>query len=66
MTAFAWTDVTVALPDEETPVLIELNGDDSWMGFREGGVWRYPDAMPITKERVTGWAPMPAARGVAA
>jgi hypothetical protein len=62
----AWTPVSERLPDDETLVLIALNDDDVWTGFRDAGIWRYPDAMPIAEERVTHWSPMPAGPGAAA
>lgn len=55
-----WTDVAAALPDDDTLVLVALNDDDVWPAFREGGIWRYIDAMPIAIERVTHWMHMPA------
>lgn len=61
-----WTPVTERLPDDEALVLIALNDDDVWIGFRDCGVWWYPDAMPIAHERVTHWMPMPAGPGAAA
>ena len=42
-------------------VLLALNDDDVWPGFRDGGAWRYIDGMPISVERVTHWMPMPPA-----
>ena len=61
MISLAWTDVAAALPDDDTLVLIALNDDDVWPGYRDGDVWRYVDAMPITVERVTHWMPLPPA-----
>lgn len=61
MISLTWTDVAAALPDDDTLVLIALNDDDVWPGYRDGAVWRYVDAMPITVERVTHWMPMPTA-----
>jgi len=60
VTAGTWIRVEDALPDDETLVLVALNDDDVWVGFRDGGAWRYVDAMPIFVERVTHWMPMPA------
>ncbi len=60
-----WAPVAAGLPDDDTLVLIALNDDDVWTGFRDGDVWRYADAMPITKERVTHWMHMPAHPGAA-
>jgi hypothetical protein len=57
--------VAAGLPDDDTLVLIALNDDDVWTGFRDGDIWRYADGMPITKERVTDWMRMPAHPGVA-
>jgi hypothetical protein len=54
------------LPDDDTLVLFELNDDDVWPAYRDGDIWRYVDAMPIKAERVTGWMPMPKARGAPA
>ena len=54
-----WVSVTDDLPDDDTLVLIALNDDDVWTGFRDAGIWRYVDAMPIDAERVTHWQPMP-------
>jgi len=48
-----------------TLVLIALNDDDVWTGYRDGDIWRYVDAMPITAERVTHWMPMPPHPGAA-
>lgn len=56
--ATTWTPVAEGLPDDEILVQIALNDDDVWTGFRDGDIWRYADAMPITTERVTHWAPM--------
>jgi hypothetical protein len=60
-----WTPVVAGLPDDDTLVLIALNDDDVWTGFRDGDIWRYADGMPITKERVTDWMHMPAHPGSA-
>lgn len=60
MTAAAnWTPVDQGLPDDDTLVLLALNDDDVWPGFRAGGTWHYADAMPITTERVTHWTHLP-------
>lgn len=62
MSAAEWIPVGGAeLPDDDTLVLLALNDDDVWPGYRDGDIWRYMDAMPITIERVTHWMPMPAA-----
>ena len=66
MITVTWNDAAVQLPDDDTLVLIVLNGDDTWTGYRDGDTWRYPDAMPITTERVTHWTHLPAAPGAAA
>lgn len=63
MTPFAWTDVAAKLPDDSTLVLLTLNDDDVWPGYRDGDIWRYVDAMPIIGERVTHWMHMPPAPG---
>lgn len=55
-----WIPVDQKLPDDQTLVLIALNDDDVWTGFRDAGIWRYVDAMPIDAERVTHWRSMPA------
>lgn len=55
-----WIAVSDKLPDDQTLVLIALNDDDVWTGFRDAGIWRYVDAMPIAAERVTHWRSMPA------
>src|SRR5437763_9104026 len=55
-----WKPVAERLPDDDTLVLIALNDDDVWTGFRDGEIWRYVDSMPIAAERVTHWAHMPA------
>jgi hypothetical protein len=60
MTALDWKPVDERLPDDGTLVLIALNDDDVWTGYRDGDIWRYVDAMPITKERVTHWMHLPA------
>lgn len=65
MSASTWKPVAAGLPDDDTLVLIALNDDDVWTGYRDGGIWRYVDAMPITAERVTHWMPMPAHPGAA-
>lgn len=57
--AIEWQPVTFRLPDDSLLVLIALNDDDVWTGYRDGDIWRYADAMPITSERVTHWAQMP-------
>lgn len=56
-----WIPVGDRLPDDETLVLLGLNDDDTWTGFRSGDGWRYVDAMLIAVERVTHWAHMPKA-----
>jgi hypothetical protein len=56
-----WVPVTECLPDANTLVLLALNDDDVWPGFRDGDTWRYVDAMPISVERVTHWMHMPPA-----
>jgi len=66
MSALAWTDAAAALPDDDTLVLLALNDDDVWPGYRDGETWRYVDAMPITGERVTHWMHMPAGPGATA
>lgn len=55
-----WTPVTKQLPDDGLLVVIALNDDDVWTGFRDGEIWRYADGMPVTSERVTDWMRMPA------
>lgn len=55
-----WIAPTSALPDDDALVLLALNDDDVWPGYRDGDIWRYIDAMPITTERVTHWMPLPA------
>lgn len=60
MTASNWTPVAEGLPDDDTLVLIAVNDDDVWTGYRDGDLWRYVDGMPITVERVTHWMRMPA------
>lgn len=55
-----WTPVAAGLPDDGLLVLIALNDDDTWTGFRDGDIWRYSDGMPVMAERVTDWMPMPA------
>lgn len=54
-----WIPVAQKLPDDQTLVLVALNDDDVWTGFRDAGIWRYVDAMPIDAERVTHWRLMP-------
>lgn len=60
MTTLQWNQVGTVLPDDDTLVLLALNDDDVWPGYRDGDTWRYVDAMPIRSERVTHWMPMPA------
>jgi hypothetical protein len=60
MIALDWTDAATALPDDDTLVLMAIDGE-SWPGYRDGDIWRYSDAMPITGERVTHWMHMPPA-----
>jgi hypothetical protein len=55
----AWTAVTEGLPDDELLVLIAVNDDDVWTGYRLADTWRYVDARPIENERVTHWMSMP-------
>lgn len=55
-----WIPVAEKLPDDQTLVLVALNDDNVWTGFRDAGIWRYADAMPIHAERVTHWRSMPA------
>lgn len=66
MSAVTWINVGAALPDDSTLVLLALNDDDVWPGYRDGDTWRYVDAMAITVERVTHWTHLPAAPGAAA
>lgn len=54
-----WKLAADGLPDDEILVLIALNDDDVWTGYRDGDIWRYADAMPITTERVTHWMNLP-------
>ena len=56
----AWTPVAEGMPDDELLVLIAVNDDDVWTGYRLAGTWRYVDGFPIENERVTHWMPMPA------
>jgi hypothetical protein len=60
MSAYDWKPVDERLPDDGTLVIIALNDDDVWTGYRDGDIWRYVDGMPITAERVTDWTHMPA------
>lgn len=60
MTPGEWKPVEERLPDDSTLVLIALNDDDVWTGYRDSDIWRYADAVPITKERVTHWMHLPA------
>lgn len=55
-----WIPVAEKLPDDDTLVLLALNDDEAWPGYRDGDIWRYVDAMPIENERVTHWMKMPA------
>jgi hypothetical protein len=57
--ASSWHSVGDGLPDEKLLVLVALNDDDVWPGYRDGDIWRYVDAMPITVERVTHWVHFP-------
>ena len=57
--AVSWKPAADGLPDDSLLVLISLNDDDVWTGFRDGDIWRYADGMPIAVERVTHWAHMP-------
>jgi hypothetical protein len=66
MITLAWTDAAAALPDDDTLVLLALNDNDVWPGYRDGDIWRYVDAMPIISERVMHWMLMPAVPGAAA
>lgn len=63
MSSNNWTPAAAALPDDDTLVLLALNDDDVWPGYRDGDTWRYVDAMPITGERVTHWMHLPPAPG---
>lgn len=54
-----WTPVRTKLPDDSLLVLLALNDDDVWPGYRDGDIWRYADAMPIKVERVTHWMHLP-------
>jgi len=55
-----WIAPAKALPDDDALVLLVLNDDEVWPGYRDGDIWRYIDAMPIITERVTHWMPLPA------
>lgn len=55
-----WNDTATTMPDDDTLVLLALNDDEVWPGYRDGDIWRSVDAMPITGERVTHWMQMPA------
>lgn len=61
-----WASVAERLPDDEALVLIALNDDDVWTGYRNAGTWCYPDRTPIDAERVTHWMPLPPLPGAAA
>lgn len=56
-----WTPVTVQLPDDCTLVLLAMDDEDVWPGFRDGDIWRSSDAMPIANSRVTDWMHFPPA-----
>jgi hypothetical protein len=58
--AVDWNLVASGLPDDGMLVLVALNDNDVWTGYRDGDIWRYADAMPIKVEHVTHWAHMPA------
>jgi hypothetical protein len=58
--ACSWICVGDDLPDDKLLVLVALNDDDVWPAYRDGDIWRYVDAMPITVERVTHWTRFPA------
>jgi hypothetical protein len=57
--ALEWISVADALPDDEAVVLIALNDGDVLTGYRDGGIWRCVDAMPIAPEGVTHWMHLP-------
>ena len=63
MTALAWIEVGTALPDDETSVLIVLDGEEVWIGWRAEGLWYDACAMPLSNERVTHWMHLPPAPG---
>jgi hypothetical protein len=55
-----WIASASALPDDDTLVMLALNDDDVWLGYRDGDTWQYVNSMTITSERVTHWMPLPA------
>lgn len=57
------TPVDQCLPDEDTLVLVALDDTEVWPGWRDGDIWRYLDAVPITDAHVTHWMHMPPAPG---
>lgn len=61
MLTVTWKDAGAELPDDDTLVLLALNDDEVWPGYRDGDIWRYVDAMPITGEHVTHWMHLPPA-----
>ena len=61
-----WTPVDQCLPDEDTLVLVALDDTEVWPGWRDGDIWRYLDAVPITSARVTHWMHFPPAPGAEA
>jgi len=58
-----WTPVDQGLPDDDTLVLVALDDTEVWPGWRDGDIWRYLDAVPITSAGVTHWMHMPPAPG---
>ncbi|SFD84227.1 DUF551 domain-containing protein [Massilia yuzhufengensis] len=58
--AIEWFEVADVLPDDETTVMIVLDGEEVWIGWRSEDLWYDVSARPAG-ERVTHWAHLPAA-----
>lgn len=56
-----WHRIPGEMPDAEINVLLSVEGqDDAWPGYWEGAAWAWADSGGLVRERVLGWAQLPA------
>ena len=53
-----WRSCADELPDDEATVLLHLDDDEVWTGFRDGDDWRYLSA-DLVSQPVLHWAHFP-------
>ena len=60
MTTTTWIPVADQLPDDDSSVLIALNGESGepvWIGYHDADGWHSSEGMPVA---VTHWQDIPA------